>query len=78
MLGTPRKIVAPPVSIAALTRRGSKRSAMTRVRPHTSGVSMPTVAAKAWNIGSTSRMRSTPGWNESAAWTLAVLDIRLR
>ena len=73
MLGTPRKTVAPWSAMAALTWRGSKRSTGIRLRPWSRGMSMPTVAAKAWNMGRTTRMRSRPGVRARACITAAVL-----
>ncbi len=76
MLGTPRKTVAPCRAIAWVTSLGSKRATGTRAKPCSKGVSIPTVAAKAWNMGNTTSTRSS--WVKlSASATLAVLASRL-
>ncbi len=76
MEGTPRNTVAPCSPMARATWAGSKRGRGTKEKPCSRGVSMPTVAAKAWNMGSTTRRRSSSE-SSRAAVTLSVLETRL-
>jgi len=77
MLGTPRKTVAPCAAMAALTSLGSNWLTITNPRLWSKGVSMPTVAAKAWNRGSTTSTRSRPGSNTNACRILVVFTTKL-
>jgi len=78
MLGTPMKIVALCSRMARAVVSGSKRGRGTMVQPKRRELSMHAVAAKAWNIGSTTRRMSSPGFRPRAVTVLVALLTRLR
>ena len=78
MLGTPRKIVARVAAMASATWTGSNFGTGAIAEPLSSGTIIPAVAAKAWNIGKTTRKVSVPGASLRASITESALEMRLR